>query len=243
MITPPKQLVSFAKRLVRHAERTVYATGSSVRCPYCHWEGWRFLTTGDDWRPNRLCPGCGSLERYRMLALLLDRKLAGRTDVTLLEIAPKACIPLLCNRRGWTYVSSDLDSPRAMVHADLRAMPMPDGSYDAIACFHVMEHILDDVPAYREIARLLKPEGLGVICVPLGDGPTQEGAPPSEYTRLYGQKDHVRLYGMDIVERMTSAGLEVEVIDTLEYFSAAELTRHALRGDDRILFVVRKAAR
>lgn len=242
MITPPKQLVSFARRLLRRAERTVYATGHSVRCPYCEWEGWRFLTAGDQWKGNRLCPGCGSLERYRMLAFVLDRKLAGRDGAKVLEIAPKQCVEKLCKRRGWDYLSSDLDSPHAMVHADLRAMPMDDDSFDAIVCFHVMEHILDDQPAFREIARLLKPDGFGVICVPLGDGPTEEGAPEAEWTRLYGRFDHVRMYGLDIVERMTRAGLAVETVDSHAYFADAEQTRHGLRGDDRFLFVVRKAA-
>lgn len=241
MITPPSQLKSYAKRLLRRAERIVYPTGRTVRCPYCGWEGWRFLTAGDAWKGNRLCPGCGSLERYRMLAFVLERQLAGREGARVLEIAPKGCVDQLCNRRGWKYLSSDLDSPHAMVHADLRAMPMADNSFEVIVCFHVMEHIIEDAPAYREIARLLAPDGFGVICVPLGERPTQEGAPKTEWTRLYGQKDHVRVYGMDIVERMTRAGLAVETLDRNAYFSDAEQTRHGLRGDDRFLFVVRKA--
>lgn len=239
-MTPPKQLVSFARRLVRRAERTVYSTGRTVRCPFCHWEGWRFLTAGDRWEANRLCPRCGSLERYRMVALVLDRLLESRRDVHLLEIAPKPSIPLLCKRRGWSYVSSDLDSPYAQVHADLRAMPMPDASYDAIVCLHVMEHIPDDRAAYAEIARLIKPDGFALIGVPLGGALTQEGAPKHEWTQRYGQHDHVRLYGMDIVDRMQSCGLAVETIDSLTYFSRAELQRYALRGDDRFLFVLRR---
>ncbi len=242
MITPPKPLVSFARRLLRRAERTVFATGHTVRCPYCDWEGWRFLSAGDSWKANRLCPGCGSLERYRMLAFVLERNLAGRDGANLLEIAPKRCVQQLCKRRGWDYLSSDLDSPGAMVHADLRAMPMADNSFDAIVCFHVMEHILDDQPAFSEIARLLKPDGFAVICVPLCEGATREGAPKSEWTRLYGQADHVRFYGMDVVDRMKRAGLAVETIDSHTYFAGAEQTRHGLRGDDRYLFVVRKAA-
>lgn len=241
MITLPKQLVSLAKRALRGAERVGYATGKTVRCPYCGWEGWRFLTAGN-WQPNRLCPGCGSLERYRMLALVLERRLAGRSDAKVLEIAPKPCVQQLCKQRGWDYLSSDLDSPTAMVHADLRSMPMPDNSFDAVVCFHVMEHILDDGPAFSEIARLLKPDGFGVICVPLGKGPTQEGAPKSEWTRLYGRFDHVRCYGPDVADRMAQAGLTVETVDTHVYFAPAEQKRYGLRGDDRFLFVVRKRA-
>ena len=83
---------------------------------------------------------------------------------------------------------------------------------------------------------------LGSVCVPLGDGPTLEGAPESDWLRLYGQRDHVRIYGMDIVDRMTRVGLAVETVDTHKYFTNADQIRHGLRGDDRILFVVRKAA-
>jgi SAM-dependent methyltransferase len=226
---------------MRRAERLVFSTGHTVECPYCHWEGWRFLSAGDQWKANRMCPGCSSLERYRMLALLLDRKLADRDGVKVLEIAPKGCVGQLCKQRGWDYLSSDLNSPHAMVHADLRKMPMEDNSFDVIVCFHVMEHIVDDRPAFREIARLLQRDGVGFIFVPLGDGPTQEGAPESDWLRLYGQRDHVRIYGMDVVDRMTSSGLAVEVVDTRKYFSEAEQTRHGLRGDDRVLFIVRKA--
>lgn len=178
-----------------------------------------------------------------MLALAAQRELAGRASVDILELAPKACFTKLCHKHRWSYVSSDLDSKTAMVHADLRKMPFADNSFDAIACFHVMEHIKDDIPAFSEIGRMLKPDGVGIICVPLRGDVTQEGAPPSEWERLYGQHDHVRYYGMDIEQRMKEAGLISRRIDTLSYFTKAELDRYALRGDDRYLFFVSKAGR
>jgi SAM-dependent methyltransferase len=176
-----------------------------------------------------------------MLALLLDRELGGRSKVSLLELAPKPCLKRLSDRRGWTYLSSDLEDRRAMVRADLRSMPMASDRFDVIVCMHVMEHIADDAPAYAEIGRLLKPDGIGVICVPLQGLHTQEGAPRADWTRLYGQHDHVRMYGMDVVDRMTAAKLAVRTIDTLTYFSEEQLTRFALRGDDRYLFLVQKS--
>ncbi len=175
-----------------------------------------------------------------MLALLLDRELAAKRDAEILEIAPKSCLRPQIERRGWRYMSADLSDPAAMLHADLRQMPVESDRFDAIVCFHVMEHIADDLPAFREIGRMLKPDGFGVICVPLGGNTTLEGAPKSEWARLYGQHDHVRLYGMDIVERMRVANLSVTTIDSLNYFSSSELDRRGLRGDDRFLFVVRK---
>jgi SAM-dependent methyltransferase len=236
-----KRLRSLAIRVQRRVERTVFPLGRSVECPFCGWTGWRFLSAGLYNRPNRLCPGCGSLERYRMLPLVLERRFAGRTDLRLLELAPKPCFTAYCRRQGWRYLSSDLMSPHAMVRGDLRSMPFATGSFDVIVCFHVMEHIHEDLPAFAEIARLLDRGGVAILCVPLRGPVTQEGAPESEWERRYGQADHVRYYGMDIEDRMRASGLAVERLDTLDYFDRAQLDRHALRGDDRYLFLATRA--
>jgi SAM-dependent methyltransferase len=229
-----------ATRVQRRFERTFYRYGNSVECPFCGWTGWRFLSAGLQFAPNRLCPSCGSLERYRMLPLVLAREV-GDLDVRVLELAPKPCFTDYCRRQArWKYVSSDLSSPTAMVRGDLRQMPIATNSFDVIVCFHVMEHIHEDGPSFHEIARMLTPSGIGIICVPLAGAITQEGAPESEWERLYGQSDHVRYYGMDIEQRMQAAGLAVRRIDTLSYFNSSELDRYALRGDDRYLFIVGK---
>ena len=41
------------------------------------------------------------------------------------------------------------------------------------------------------------------------------------------------MYGLDIVHRLEAAGLSVEVVDVLQHFTPRQITRHALRGDDR----------
>ncbi len=173
-----------------------------------------------------------------MLPLVMERELPSG-PLNVLELAPKACFTNYCQEKpGWNYISSDLDSPTAMVHADLRAMPFESARFDVIVCMHVMEHIKEDVLAFSEIGRMLKPKGLGIICVPVRGEVTQEGAAKQDWERLYGQEDHVRYYGLDIEGRMKRAGLDVHRIDALTYFSPDDLSRHALRGDDRYLFLV-----
>lgn len=238
-----RTLQTLAARVQRRVERTLLPLGNVVECPFCKWTGWRFLSAGLHRRPNRLCPQCGSLERYRMLPLLLKREIAGRGGpLHVLELAPKACFTSYCRKQGWRYVSSDLSSPSAMVRGDLTRMPFATGSFDLIVCFHVLEHIHDDLASLREIARLLSASGVAIICVPLQAGKTQEGAPEADWERLYGQSDHVRFYGMDIKQRMQAAGLDVRCIDALNYFSTAEIRRHALRGDDRYIFAVTRTS-
>jgi hypothetical protein len=138
-----KRLRSLAVRAQRRVERALFPLGNSVEFPSCGWTGWRFLSAGRLNRPNRLCPRCRSIERYRVLPLVLERRLAGRTNPRLLELAPKPCFTAYCRRSGWRYVSSDLTAPHAMVRGDLRSMPFASNSFDVIVCFHVAAAQLD----------------------------------------------------------------------------------------------------
>jgi len=108
---------------------------------------------------------------------------------------------------GYTYPSDTLD-------LDVTAMPFPDDQFDLILCSHVLEHVPDDRQAMRELYRVLKPGGWAILMVPLDRAcaVTQEDATvvdPEERKRLYGQFDHVRLYGRDYAERLKSAGFTV----------------------------------
>jgi SAM-dependent methyltransferase len=49
---------------------------------------------------------------------------------------------------------------KRFVQADARAMPFPDGSYDAVWTIWVLEHVPNPEQALREIRRVLKPGGL-----------------------------------------------------------------------------------
>ena len=123
--------------------------------------------------------------------------------------------PDLTEASGGLYVGIDID-PSAdrrtvQVVADLCAAPFADGAFDTSVCFHVFEHIPDDLAAMREYARMLSPIGIGFIQNPWkADGSTQEDptASPEERRRKFGQADHVRTYGADFEDRLRSAGLE-----------------------------------
>jgi SAM-dependent methyltransferase len=103
-----------------------------------------------------------------------------------------------------------------------------------------MEHVQDDGAAFREIARMLKPDGFAIIVVPLRGEKTFEdpSVRPEDFQRYFGQFDHVRFYGKDIVERFRRAGLRVEIIDVLEYFTHDQLRRYVLCGNDRYFYKV-----
>lgn len=228
------------KGAIKRLRTKWYGLGNRVECCYCGWTGSQFLPFGAEQVPNRLCPGCGSLQRYRMLYLYLQTIGLDR-PVTLLEIAPKSCFCDFCRTSPQiTYLSSDLNSSEAMTFSDLTNMGMATDSLDIILCLHVLEHIPDDKSAFREIKRLLKPNGFGLLMVPIKGAKTFEDptVKPEDYERVYGQYDHVRICGMDYIDRMKDAGLQVERLDMVQFFEPAVVQRYALQGDDRYFFRV-----
>jgi ubiquinone/menaquinone biosynthesis C-methylase UbiE len=58
------------------------------------------------------------------------------------------------------------DQSRLDIVSDITAIPEPDGSFDAILCTEVLEHIPDPLKALDEFARLLRPGGHLIITAP-----------------------------------------------------------------------------
>ena len=131
------------------------------------------------------------------------------------------------------YVTTDLISPIADVKADICDLPFPDNEFDFIFCNHVLEHIPNDKKAMREIFRVLKNNGTAIIQVPYDKNKreTYEDdniTDPKERRRIFGQYDHVRIYGMDYFDRLRSVGFEVEAFDLTAKLSDEEIDRHRL---------------
>jgi len=57
---------------------------------------------------------------------------------------------------------------------DITAIPVEDGSFDALLCSEVIEHVPDPVAVMAEFARILKPGGKLILTAPLGSGIHQE---------------------------------------------------------------------
>ena len=221
--------------LERKAHRRLLAVGDRVHCPVCGWSGVGFAASHKPRRMNRICPSCASSERDRALELWLDRRPV-RPGAKVLEVAPLGLLAPTARRLGYDHGSMDLSSPRADVLADLCALPFPDASFDVVVCFHVLEHVPDDLDAVAQIARVLHPGGQAVISVPwrsdLAVTEQDPSASPEERQRRFGQRDHVRNYGRDTTERFRAGGLAVEERPWHALFTEDQFRRHALDGDD-----------
>jgi SAM-dependent methyltransferase len=131
------------------------------------------------------------------------------------------------------YLSVDLDSPYAMKHCDITAIPEPAARFDVVICNHVLEHIPHDRKAMRELRRVLRPGGLAILQHPIHNRPdTYEDASvvdPAARLRVFGQEDHVRIYGWDMLERLREAGFaDVATLEPCDDYSPAERARYGL---------------
>lgn len=229
----------------------IFYAGGGVECPLCGHRYRRFLPYGYVTpRPNALCPHCLSLERHRLLWLYLTREEGLFAELPrLLHVAPEVCLMRhLAPRYAAAperYVTADLESPLAALHFDIQRIPLPDGSFDAFICNHLLEHVADDRLAMRELCRVLRPGGRGVLLSPVepGRAVTFEDdtiTDPAERTRIFGQYDHRRIYGSDFVDRLREAGFEAEAVDFAATLSDEERRRYALTQER--IYVVRKPA-
>jgi SAM-dependent methyltransferase len=194
------------------------------------------------------CPWCDAFDRDRLTWLYLERvfrTLDNSRKYQLVELAPgDALRKKIAHYAFIKYRSVDLSRKDVDERADLTSMvSYRDNSVDILLCSHVLEHIPDDRKAMSEINRILKPDGVGILLVPLVIGLDETNEDPTINTdalrwRYFGAADHVRQYGKrDFVNRLNSAGLEVDQLG-MEYFGA-EAFRHAGIAENSILYVVR----
>ena len=189
-------------------------------------------------RAHTECPNCGAWERHRLLVHYLSQHeelLAPGRRV--LHFAPNKGVEAFMRRRkGLHYVTADLFTP-ADLQLDLSAIDQPDGSWDLVLCYHVLEHVPDDAAAMRELFRVLAPGGSAIVQVPLqrGSVATHEDpsiVDPAERLEHFGQEDHVRKYGAeDFRDRLEAAGFEVHAIAHAAALSEQTLAKHRMRRE------------
>ncbi|MBE6207940.1 MAG: methyltransferase domain-containing protein [Rikenellaceae bacterium] len=223
--------------------------GNRYECPLCGRRYRKLLPYGYvTSRENALCPHCLSLERHRLLWLYLERETTLFESLPrLLHIAPEVCLMRHLKPHYKSspecYQTADLESPLADLHFDIQQIPLADESFDVVICNHLMEHVEDDLRAMRELHRILKRGGWGVLLSPvdLQRATTFEDdsiTDPKERTRIFGQYDHRRLYGNDFADRLREAGFEVEDLDYAARLTPEERTRYALPEDH--IYVIHK---
>ncbi|WP_445453831.1 class I SAM-dependent methyltransferase [Flavobacterium sp. 25HG05S-40] len=190
-------------------------------------------------RNNVLSPSTLSLERHRLLWLYLqnetdffqsesvsDAPITNNKHIKLRDTESSSVLKVLHfapeqefykrfkKQTNIDYTTTDLLSPLADVKADICNLPFEDNTYDIIFCNHVLEHIPDDTKAMQELYRVLKPGGMGIFQIPQDLSRATTFSDDSivdqkERAKIFGQYDHVRVYGRDYFDKLRSIGFKV----------------------------------
>ena len=167
------------------------------------------------------CPACACIDRDRhlwmyMAAAGLPEQLAG---ARVLHLAPEQALEPLIQACGPArYVRGDLYPARAGIERiNAEQLPFANASFDLIIANHLLEHVAEPARALAEFHRCLSPGGMLIAQTPYAphlrhtfelDSPTT-----AEFRRLfYGQDDHVRLFGQDLVATLHAAGFTGELL-------------------------------
>jgi SAM-dependent methyltransferase len=202
----------------------------------------KFLPYGyDKQRENALSPSTLSLERHRLMWLFLRDETTFFTSnkkLKTLHIAPEQCfLDIFRKQENLEYTTSDLESPIADVKADICDLPFKDNSFDVVFCNHVLEHITDDKKAMQELFRVMKRGGFGVFQIPqdlLRETTFEDNSitDKKERAEIFGQYDHVRIYGKDYFNKLRSIGFKVDEIDYTQKISSEKLERFCLMKNE-----------
>jgi SAM-dependent methyltransferase len=199
------------------------------------------------------CPKCDASDRERLMALYLDevwRALDKRQAIQVVDFAPSYPLAQRIKRYpSIAYRSADLFRNDVQDRIDLTDITYPSESVDIFICSHMLEHIPDDRKAMRELRRILKPGGFGLMLVPLVVGVEETAeetadAPDKSIAyrwKHYGMGDHIRQYGRrDFVRRLAESGFSIEPLGA-DHFGPETFQRHGI-AENSVLYVVRPAS-
>jgi SAM-dependent methyltransferase len=244
----PRPLLIRLSYLFKKIAPIVYK-GNKVECPVCNRSYSKFLSYGSSiaHRENVLCPGDLTLERHRLMWLYLKdhSNFFSNDKLNVLHIAPEQCFhQRFKQQENLNYLTGDLVSPIADLHFDLHQIPLEENRFDVIFCNHVLEHVDDANQCMRELFRVMKPGGWGIMQVPQDFDRDITFEDPSikseeDRERYYWQKDHVRLFGKDYPNWLENEGFKVEVFEKEKHYSTDQIQRFRLQ-EKEILYIVRK---
>lgn len=200
-------------------------------CNFCHSEIQNFLPYQGGWKSqpplmillnltgsdvdNFSCPVCGAHDRERHLRMYLEKLYISVKfkNASILHFAPeKKLSDYIVDQKPAHYIKADLfPVTEDIVKMDMLDIPFPNNFFDFVIANHVLEHVNDFSKAVSEIQRVLKVGGYAILQTPystqLHHTIEDEGINNDNLRlHLYGQEDHVRLFGKDIFSLISNHG-------------------------------------
>jgi SAM-dependent methyltransferase len=212
-------------------------------CPICGYKG-RFDAGGILVpRMNATCPRCHAMERNRLLKLAVQRGKLDFKGRTILHFAPEPAVLRMIKEAGPAeYLTADLDPAKAMRSINIEKIDLADASFDTVICSHILEHV-DHHKALAEIFRVLQPGGLAVFLFPIVDAWDETYEDPQyrhtaeDRTAHFGQDDHIKFFGRDVLDSIRDAGFALELFIA----GGADSARYALMRGETVFLATKPA--
>jgi SAM-dependent methyltransferase len=231
------RLKNFVPKSIRRVCKQLLYRGDKHICPICGYRSKQLENIGHNY-PVLIekevigaglraagCYRCGTDDRERLIYLYLRDfvKIFKHKELKVLHIAPEFGIAqrLLKHLGDKNYIAADKFTegytyPSFVQNVDLLDLKFESNNFDLVICNHVLEHIVDDRLAMSQIFRVLKPGGKAILQVPFSPKHlTFEDfsiTNPIQRQHLFGQHDHVRIYGSDYFDRLKEVGFTTERI-------------------------------
>ena len=192
-------LRTFKERIRLLVFRLRNLSKEKFECPICGYNGpFEDFNPSTGLRKHARCPQCGSLERHRLQYVAVQPLLnnLNASQMRMLHFAPEAFFKDFFSKQFGKYETADINMEGVDHKVDLQSLPFSNATYDFVFASHVLEHIPDDKQAIQEIRRILKPNGIAILPVPLVSESTIEYPEPNPHEAY-----HVRAPGFNYFDR------------------------------------------
>jgi SAM-dependent methyltransferase len=224
----PFEIYYHISKLYKVCHATYYkynnATKNNYNCPICCYYG-PFVDIIDNIgiSENSQCPKCGSTSKGRLQYLVINelRKKYDFSKMSMLHFAPEFYSRRIFSKLFKVYHTADLYVKNLDFCLDITKINLKDGVYDVVFASHVLEHLRDDEQALSEIRRILKPNGMAILPVPIFSSQTIEYPEPNLFD--YG---HVRSPGPDYYERYRKYFAEMIIYNSHDFQDSYQTIFH-----------------
>ena len=236
-----KSKTAIKKQFLKASQVYYNIAGNEVECNICHYKTNKL--SSNMWHLYATCPNCGSGVRNRLLFAAFsylddfsDKKLIAGKNI--LHFAPeqattKQLRKLAKNYKTADYLAKGYHYGDIDYNIDITNMKViGDKSVDCLIACDVLEHVYDLKNGLSEIYRVIADGGYCILEVPQKDhlAITQEDltiSDPKEREKVFGQDDHMRIFGDDFVSMLEDQGFEVTAVDE-SFFDKGMVKKHVL---------------